>query len=403
MPFTTIIKPTVGAAIRKFIIDKVIDNLNFFFGIFSSLQAANIPNGSFEIDGDNNGIPDEWDRTLFNGGSFSLDNTAGNFIHGAKAAKFVHPGGASNGGGYLQSADFIDWSEKRPMLLQWSHKSSVAGIRNKVDVLFYDASKSLLATVAAYDSQANPTSWTVQNGGAMPPANTRYAKIKITGGDSSITTGGSSWWDDFRMLPMDFENQFTFTPGTYVWTCPPDVYFAYVYNLGAGAGGGGGDGAGTPDPGGGGGGGALAIKYLRTTPGTDYTIVVGLAGTGGPGSQHGTSGTATTFSGSGITTISGGGGSFGNGDTGGTPGAGGAGGVASGGDVNINGTAGQAAITPGPPRKGGAGGKSAAGWKGGAESTVNGAANPGQGPGAGGGGGTAAGAAGKDGYCLIRF
>jgi len=329
MPWTNITKPTVGSAIRKWLADKIIDNLNFLFGLFSSAQSSNIANGSFEIDGDADGIPDEWDRTLFTGGSFTLDTSAGNFIHGAKASKFVHPGGGGNGGGYLTSKDFFDWSEQTPLLLEWSHKCSVAGMLDKVDVLFYDSAKALISTVNVYSSTANPTSWTMQRGLAHPPATTRYAKIRITGGDSSNTTGGSSWWDNVSIVQFtrQFEQEVIFgTPGTFAWRAPTNCKLANVQVIG-----GGGGGAGGGSNGGGGGAGGYSQIWFVPTPGSDYAIVVGIAGTAGANPNGaGGNGGQSSFN---ATVLA-------NGGTGSTSSSGGAGGSASGGDTNVAGGAG---------------------------------------------------------------
>lgn len=391
--WTNITKPSVGDPTKKqAFADAVIDNLTF---LRSNLVASRdvIPNSSFELDSNSDGVADSWTETTSTGGDISLDTSAGNFVHGGKALKFVHPGGAGNGGGSVKSTNFLDWSEKRPLLLAWAHKCSVAAMRDKVEIEWYDSTQTIISTAVAYDSQANPTSWQEQRGGASPPANTRYAKIKVTGGDSSVSTGGSSWWDDFRVIAaarFDHKAEFT-VGGTYTWVCPADVYTVAVTVRGAGGGAGGGDGGGTAGGGGGAGGYAKKIGY-SVAPGTAYSLTVGAAGTGGALNNSGTAGGNSDFNAA-ITANGGSGGVHG-----GSTGNGGAGGTASGGDVNTTGGA-------GGNRSGGTGGT------GGVHPDVGyrpagigvGTTKPGLLNGTGGASGQGAGADGAAGYVLIEF
>jgi hypothetical protein len=335
--WTDITKPAVGDPTKKqAFADKVIDNLTF---LRANMVAARdiIPNGSFELDSDANSIPDLWTHSNFTGGSTTLDTTAGNFIHGGKALKFVHPGGGGNGGGTLTSTNFLDWSEKRPMLLAWAHKSSAAAMRDKVEIQWFDSAQALISTSAVYDSQANPTSWTEQTGAAYPPTNTRYAKLKITGGDSSVSTGGSSYWDDFRILEPKVGHQLREmdlrTAGTYTWVAPL-TGTVELHVIGGGGGGGGGDGGGSSTGGGGGGAGGYSVSLFDVTSGTTYTVVVGAAGTAGAITTNGGGGGNSSFGG--VVTANGGNG----GVHGGGAGTGGAGGSASSGVVNVTGGSG---------------------------------------------------------------
>lgn len=394
MPFTNITKPNAGDAGRKSLIDAIIDDLLFLNSISSSLNSATLPNGSFELDSDADGIPDEWARTLFTNGSLTIDTSAGNFVHGVKAIKFVHPGGSGNGGGYVQSANYFEWSEKQTLVLQWSHKTSASGMLDKVDVLFYDSTQTLISTVNIYSSTLNPTGvWTPQSGAAVPPANTRYAKIKITGGDSSNTTGGSSWWDNIQIVPTQIflEELYFSTPGSYSWTCPasPNCTMVWVEVVGPGGGGGAGN------SGDGGGAGGYAQKWFTPTPGNTYAIVVGSGGAGGTGTGDGVAGSgASSFNATIIANAGGRGLGSGSGSSPGT------GGTASGGDVNLPGGNGGARNGS----TGGAGGRN--GRLGGfapAVTSAPGASGPIPGAGgAGGGGGNNAGA-GANGQVILRF
>jgi hypothetical protein len=384
MPFTTLTKPDSGDATRKSLADGIIDNLAFLYGVYASLHGASVPNNSFELDTDSDGIPDEWTRTLFTNGAFALDTTAGNFIHGSKSAKFTHPGGVGNGGGTLITADYFEWNEKRPIVLQWSHKCSAAGMLDKVEMQWFDSALSIISTSTIYSSTSNPTSWAQQAGAASPPVNTRYAKLKITGGDSSVNVAGSSYWDDFRILDGSFKREIILAvPGSFTWTPPSDAQFCYAEIFGGGGGGG------TSSAGnGGGGGGAGGYSSRYFTPSGTYAITIGSKG------ATDAAGTATTFAG-----MTANGGSAGVSGAGG--GAGGAGGTASGGDVNTNGSAGSARSGG----DGGAGGSNASvGIKN--NNQTSGAGANGHYYGAGGTGGangTLAGGEGSAGAIIIRW
>ena len=165
----------------------------------TSASTSKVPNGSFEIDSDSDGIPDLWDKDLYPGGSFSLqdadDDTS---IHGAACVKFTHPGGASNGGGNLTS-DYMEVQEGRDLIVGWSIKVSATGAKNQVVVRYFDEDKvDLSADDTIYSSTSGPTSWTAVSVVSTPPANARYCKIKLIGGFTDTDPGASrdTYFDD---------------------------------------------------------------------------------------------------------------------------------------------------------------------------------------------------------------
>ncbi len=187
------------------------------------------------------------------------------------------------------------------------------------------------------------------------------------------------------------------------FTVPAGVTKIFVTLVGAGGGGGGGTGDPTQLRGGGGGGGAAVVDYyVPVTPGTQYTITVGVGGAGGVG-QDGVDGGDTSF-GSVVSVEGGNAGVCAN-----PSGAGGTGGT---GITEASG------ITAGSIRKfaggngaagggdgGGGGGGSILG-AGGTGGTPNGAAGNGIGSGGGGcnsGSGTQTGGNGANGICIIKF
>jgi hypothetical protein len=131
------------------------------------------------------------------------------------------------------------------------------------------------------------------------------------------------------------------------FTVPDNISSFKVLLIGGGGGGGGGTSWFGYAGGGGGGAGMVLKNVLNVTPGQQYQITVGLAGTAGTGiAGSGTSptaggaGSATTVTGPGGVSITALGGGAGSPGTGGGYGAGGAGGGGSGGDLTYTGTAG---------------------------------------------------------------
>lgn len=393
MPFTSITKPAVGDPTRKSLADAIIDNLAFLNSVLNSggagIVSQVVVNGSFEYDSDSDAIPDGWTRTLYTGGSSAIETSDQH--HGKKAFKFTSPGGGGNGGGYLTSTDFIHITPARSFALSWELKSSVAGVLNKVEVLWYDASEVYISASTLYDSSNNPTSWTLQSGVAAPPSTARLAKIRITGCHDSNTTAGSTWFDNLFFSNSQFLRRVTYdTPGTYTWVCPAGVAIAYVTCVGAGGGGGGGN-SGTYQGSGGGGGGS-ARTLLSVTPGASYAIVVGAGGTGGTAGNQGASGTNSTWQSTVVIGNAGGGGR----ENGGTVGAGGSG---TGTEV-YPGESGDVGTTG--PAVGGRGGMAQLGGAGGYKGPNAAAGGPGNLYGGGGGGGLTGGN-GAPGALLIEF
>lgn len=159
-----------------------------------------VPNGSFEIDADDDGDPDNWDTTPYAGGAVSLETTSP--IEGAASLKFAHPGGASNGGGYADS-EFIECSSARPFILGMVHYSSAAGMKNKVTVRFFDKGQvDLSADDTVYESTTNPTSAHNILMAVSPPAPAKYFKIRLIGGFTDTDVAGNAFFDQITIQPL---------------------------------------------------------------------------------------------------------------------------------------------------------------------------------------------------------
>ncbi len=400
MPFISITKPVQGDATKKATFaDPVIDDLNFLYNRLSAIAALAIPNSSFEADTDADNLPDQWTRTLYTGGSFTLAGAGladTECRHGRRAIKFTSPGGAGNGGGYIDTDDLIEVTPLLPLVISFLHKASAATMRNKVDILFFDAAQVAVSTVSAYTSITNPTTWTRLLATAAVPATARYFKIRLIGGENTTTVAGDAYFDNVEARQIDFEYRLEFrVPGTHKWTCPADRNVVLVECYGAGGGSGSSD---VGNGGGGGGGGGYCRKLYAVTPGTTYTITIGAGGNGGTAGGNGTNGGNTVFDTGGGTPPTANGGTHGKGRLNGS--TGGAGGSASNGEVNTTGGPGQ---TGGGSNggDGGPGGNISA-WPDGTSGPAT--AGTGFGAGAAGAGPSAGnGAPGSDGVLVLRF
>ena len=148
-------------------------------------------NGDFEDATLSSTLPDEWTITLYTGGAAALDST--NRHSGLKSLKFTSTG---TGGGYADTDNFFAVSPGVPVTVSFSIYSSVADVRNKVDILWYTSAKVLDSTTSLYDdSTTNPTSFTSKTVSATPPSTATYAKLRIIGCHSSDATAGSTWFD----------------------------------------------------------------------------------------------------------------------------------------------------------------------------------------------------------------
>lgn len=379
--------PAQGEPTRQVDIQAIIDQLTALGAATWAVSTLGIlSNGSFEIDDDANGIPDGWTFTPFTGGSGALDNTTS--AHGRQSFKMISPGGASNGGGTLVNTECAECSPNRPLLFHWQLKSTVAGVKNKVEVDWYSSPTGgdYISTSTLWsEDTVNPADWICFQAGVIPPATARYFKIRLVGCDDSDSTAGSTWFDDVGVQPYSFSRRIEIsTAGTYTFTAPSTGLAKVTLGGGGGAGGG--------NNGGGGGGGELCIGFVSIFSGTDYSFTVGAAGTGGAGA--GTDGGDSTFQ---TTVLIAKGGKGG----GASSVAGGAGGTGGTGDIRYAGQAGRNGAGHAVPSTG-RGGDSYIGGVGGKGGTGG---SDGIGPGAGGGGG-AAGSNGKNGIAgkvIIEF
>lgn len=275
---------------------------------------SRILNGSFTDDSNSDGTPDGWRVRLYDGGTSGISTVE--TAHGGRSFYAVTPGRSGKGGARIETDSMIPASANQIYSLRWKLKASIATLRVRAMIYFYDITKSVLAYKTIYSSNDNPTAWQTVGGQAKSPADTRYIKIIF---DLGLPTAdgfsGTIYLDDVSFYNGIIQN----TQGIYTANgsiiVPKNCSSAFVLASGAGAGGGGGNiqptsygelkrnglfgpyyetidmhyGAG------GGGGGAIVWGEVRVIPGETIPIVIGQAGVGGAEATDGTDGTATSF------------------------------------------------------------------------------------------------------------
>jgi len=175
------------------------------YGAGETTQTSNevnlIPNGSFETDEDANNQPDNWDTVTYTGGTATLDTS--DQIHGGKSMKFISTG---NGGGYITTSSFFEVSELQDIIFLADIKSSVADVRNLIQILWFDKDQTALGAASStlYDEATlNPTDWSTFRTSVLPPTDAKYAKLRLYGCHESDSTSGTTWYDNVRVLFPD--------------------------------------------------------------------------------------------------------------------------------------------------------------------------------------------------------
>lgn len=169
----------------------IIEELNANPDALSADESAGlVVNGSFEIDSDANNIPDGWSLVSEAGSSNAIDTTES--TDGGQSFRFTSSG---SGGGSLTLTEFFPVNDSDNLRVNFDLRSTVAGVRNIVNVLWFDISFVSITTSTIYDSTNNPVTFTEQQFAVVPPANARFAKIQLIGCDPAVATPGSTYYD----------------------------------------------------------------------------------------------------------------------------------------------------------------------------------------------------------------
>ena len=215
-----------GDVVNETLWDLVNQELEDLAALGAGAGGTDVRNGDFELDTDIDGIPNFWtdDGTsdpfygghgdVYPGGTVAFETTSP--LNGSQSIKMVHPGGASNGGGLLES-DFMSCSEVSPFVLSWLHKSSAAGMKNEVITYWYDKDQVDLGgtpSTTIYNSTTNPTATTQYIGLCIPPAGALFFTIGLVGGFTDTDVAGTAYFDSVTRYPLTMMNFNAPTLGT---------------------------------------------------------------------------------------------------------------------------------------------------------------------------------------------
>ncbi len=179
---------------------KIKGNFDYFYSQAGD-AAAKLMNPSFEIDADADGVPDNWIRALYPGGSAGLYAT--DPVHGEKAWYATHPGGAGNGGASLES-NYVAVGHGTSYILQYTLWATAAGMKLQILIEYFDKDKVAISTDTLYSSTTNPTSATRYRAAAdclfTTPATCNFLKIKLIGGFTDTDVAGTAYFDDLNFF-----------------------------------------------------------------------------------------------------------------------------------------------------------------------------------------------------------
>lgn len=187
----------VGKPVGVTLFNKIRDNFEYFNSQIGSAGGGGaIPNGSFEVDSDKDGKPDNWAWSGYNGGNLDLVSVEGGA--GWRSVRITHPGGNGNGGGILES-DYLPCAAGDIRSFSLLHWVTADGLHNKVEVHFFGANKSPLSggyEQILFDTVNSPQTPERLILPFVPPAGAHYFKILLYGGMPGDAQGGEVYFDD---------------------------------------------------------------------------------------------------------------------------------------------------------------------------------------------------------------
>ena len=184
----------VKQPIKQGLMQKIKDNFDSIYASVASGAGGGVPNGDFEIDSDSNGTPDTWTISTYAGGTGALDTASP--ASGSKCLKFVHPGGAGNGGGYADS-DYIPF-HRQGYITVW--QKATAACKNQVAIRYYDKAKAFISETTLDSRVDTPTGWMLLWGCFSLESTTAcYIKVRLIGGYTDTNVAGSIYFDNVRV------------------------------------------------------------------------------------------------------------------------------------------------------------------------------------------------------------
>jgi len=138
-------------------LDNLIYTLDYYGSGDDPVVDLNIAplNGSFEVDDNGDGIPNNFTLNIETGGTIEKDDT--DSVHGQSCLNFT---GTTNGAGTAESDKFsVESGETRE--LSFTYKSSVATTLNSIDAKWYNHAGTNISTSTLYsEGVSNPVAFT---------------------------------------------------------------------------------------------------------------------------------------------------------------------------------------------------------------------------------------------------
>ena len=155
-----------------------------------------VKNGSAELV--SAGQPEGWTFTNYTGGSGAASSSAR--AHGSYSFSITSTV-LANGGGYYESDQLfaVGGDERYPWkLLRWA---SVAGVSNKIEIIWYDGDKSQISITTLSSDTDTPTTATLASGYVDAPAAARWARLRMTGGVPAVGAAVGTVYFDGALIP----------------------------------------------------------------------------------------------------------------------------------------------------------------------------------------------------------
>ncbi len=187
----------VDQPVNSGMMTKIKDNFDFLYS--QTAGQAGLNNPSFEVDADNDKVPDNWTKSLFAGGAASITTVSSYVDHGEKAFGFTHPGGNANGGGMLKS-DYVGCSTSQPVQISFSLLAIPANCRSKVQVEWYKNDFSTIGGISTiFDSSGLTTVYDRYYHSAIAPTSAKWMTVNLIGGATESTVAGVVYFDNIDL------------------------------------------------------------------------------------------------------------------------------------------------------------------------------------------------------------
>lgn len=181
--------------------DSLLNQLAYVENINPDSSAADssgnlVDNGSFELNTLADGkTPDSWTLTEYAGSTNDLSATS------AIGAFAMHGASTGSGGCNVITTDYFEASGGETYTLAFYLQSTVADVRNLVQIHWYTSAKAFISSSNVYDlSAGNPLVYTRQLSTATAPATARFGKVQMYACHPSDATVGETWYDGVELI-----------------------------------------------------------------------------------------------------------------------------------------------------------------------------------------------------------